>query len=78
MYMCDDRCFDYGNSHICKHVHRVHSLQQVGHQEISEVDLEHHPASVYYPPAEQPTVDDTSSPGKLIKYQCNIFLSKGY
>ena len=28
MYECDDRCFDYNNGHICKHVHRVHSLSQ--------------------------------------------------
>ena len=69
MYTCDSRCYDYGNGHICKHVHRVHSLQQIGHQETSEVDLEHHPAPVYYPSAEQPIVDDTSSQGKLIMYQ---------
>lgn len=27
MYECDSRCFDYTNGHICKHIHRVHSLK---------------------------------------------------
>lgn len=63
MYMCDDRCYDYGNGHICKHIHRVHSLQQLEHQEIGEVDPECHPVPVYYPPTEQPTADDTGNQG---------------
>ena len=65
MYACDDRCYDYGNGHICKHVHCVHSLQQLGHQETSEIDP---PATVYYPPAEQP--DDTGNQGKHTV--CNV------
>ena len=26
MYTCDSRCYDYTNGHMCKHIHRVHSL----------------------------------------------------
>ena len=26
MYTCDSRCYAYTNRHICKHIHRVHSL----------------------------------------------------
>ena len=28
MYSCDLMCFTYNNGHICKHIHRVHSLVQ--------------------------------------------------
>ena len=27
MYHCDNLCYDYSNGHICKHIHRVHSLR---------------------------------------------------
>ena len=27
MYTCDDYCYDYTNGHLCKHIHRVHSLR---------------------------------------------------
>ena len=30
MYECDDSCYDYNNGHICKHIHRVQSLQSGG------------------------------------------------
>ena len=26
MYKCDPSCYDYNNGHICKHVHKVHSV----------------------------------------------------
>ena len=26
MYKCDTTCYDFNNGHICKHIHRVHSL----------------------------------------------------
>ena len=26
MYACDSNCYTYTNGHICKHIHRVHSL----------------------------------------------------
>lgn len=26
MYKCDSTCYDFNNGHICKHIHRVHSL----------------------------------------------------
>ena len=28
MYTCDGKCYDYNNGHVCKHVHRVHSLSK--------------------------------------------------
>ena len=27
MYKCDTTCYDFNNAHICKHIHRVHSLE---------------------------------------------------
>ena len=27
MYKCDDACYDFNNGHLCKHIHRVHSLE---------------------------------------------------
>lgn len=26
MYSCDSKCYDYNNGHVCKHIHRVHSV----------------------------------------------------
>lgn len=26
MYKCDSLCYDFNNGHLCKHIHRVHSL----------------------------------------------------
>lgn len=26
MYKCSSSCYDFNNGHICKHIHRVHSL----------------------------------------------------
>ena len=26
MYSCDNKCYDYNNGHVCKHIHRVHSM----------------------------------------------------
>ena len=26
MYKCSSSCYDFNNRHICKHIHRVHSL----------------------------------------------------
>ena len=28
MYTCDKACYDFNNGHICKHIHRVHSIIQ--------------------------------------------------
>lgn len=28
MYTCDRNCYDYNSGHVCKHIHRVHSLNQ--------------------------------------------------
>ena len=33
MYSCDNKCYDYNNGHVCKHIHRVHSMI---HQEESK------------------------------------------
>ena len=26
MYTCDTMCYEYNNGHVCKHIHRVHSV----------------------------------------------------
>ena len=28
MYKCDSKCYNFNNGHICKHIHRVHSIIQ--------------------------------------------------
>ena len=28
MYTCNKACYDFNNGHICKHIHRVHSITQ--------------------------------------------------
>ena len=33
MYKCDNKCYTFNNGHICKHIHRVHSLSQVRPQD---------------------------------------------
>ena len=68
MYTCDDRCHDYGNGHICKHIHRVHSLQYHQQQDARDHSYEYQSASVYYPPNEEPTEDTTTSHGKHTTY----------
>ncbi len=32
MYSCDQHCYDYNNGHMCKHIHRVHSIWLQQHQ----------------------------------------------
>lgn len=32
MYSCAEQCYDYTNGHICKHIHRVHSIKMFSHQ----------------------------------------------
>ena len=29
MYKCGSTCYNFNNGHICKHIHRVHSLLQL-------------------------------------------------
>lgn len=41
MYECDSRCFDYTNGHICKHIHRVHSLGHESSTENSQANISH-------------------------------------
>lgn len=28
MYRCDPLCYEYNNGHVCKHIHRIHSLEK--------------------------------------------------
>lgn len=39
MYECDSRCFNFTNSHICKHIHRVHSLTREKSAQDSEAGV---------------------------------------
>ena len=62
MYICDDRCFDHNNGHICKHIHRVHSLQK---QKTGSTDLGedfYSEETVFYP-----QLEEREAPG----YQCD-------
>ena len=37
MYKCDGTCYDYNNGHICKHIHRVHSLENKNEDDSTSV-----------------------------------------
>ena len=46
MYKCDDKCYHFNNGHICKHIHRVHSLshtQQLSNQQTESTGTEDYP-----------------------------------
>ena len=38
LYKCDPLCYDYMNGNICKHLHRIHSLQCVSKTEESATE----------------------------------------
>ena len=47
MYKCDPLCFDFNNGHLCKHIHRVHSLHsqlvekvEIGDEVMKEYDVD--------------------------------------
>lgn len=40
MYKCDNKCYTFNNGHICKHIHRVHSLSQVRPQDSTVEPIE--------------------------------------
>ena len=29
MYECDKLCYDYANGHLCKHIHRAHTIRKL-------------------------------------------------
>ena len=62
MYTCDDRCYDYGNGHICKHIHCVHSLQQ--YYDTSEAAPDHYSMPLFYPLGDNKLCDDGNSKDK--------------
>lgn len=45
MYSCDNQCYDFTNGHICKHIHRVHSLRLQERPSEATVGLEGEAAS---------------------------------
>ncbi len=57
MYKCDSSCYEYNNGHICKHIHRVHSLENStdvdlssGNQSFENLEIELSCAeSVFHP-----------------------------
>ena len=49
MYECDSRCFDYTNGHICKHIHRVHSLTREREHENALTDTHLADDPLYFP-----------------------------
>jgi len=49
---------------MCKHIHRVHSLQhsqQSGYDKAWKPDCEDHQITVHYPPADQPIEDSNAA-----------------
>ena len=40
MYKCGSTCYNFNNRHICKHIHRVHSLLQLKQPLIKQIGPE--------------------------------------
>ena len=59
MYMCDSRCFDYTNGHICKHIHRVHSLLQDNSSAGPLEEVTNGDDHVFYPQEPNTTIGTT-------------------
>lgn len=66
MYECDSRCFDNTNGHICKHIHRIHSLQRGKCNEIT-TEPETHDDSLWFPP-------DSSENGTQQGIHFNVYM----
>ena len=49
MYTCS--CYDYNNGHVCKHIHRVHSLLLIG-QTVQPVNVKNEGSTESPPTAE--------------------------
>ena len=41
MYKCDSKCYNFNNGHICKHIHRVHSILQLQDHQAESIEAEH-------------------------------------
>ena len=39
MYRCDSKCYDFKKGHICKHIHRVHSLNRSSSSNSTSLEL---------------------------------------
>lgn len=60
MYKCDPKCYEFNNGHICKHIHRVYSLEMN-----SDLQPQH--------PEHENSEDDTINPGIELSYAESIF-----
>ena len=40
LYKCDSLCYDYANGHICKHLHRVHSMTVVAAEAVVSTETD--------------------------------------
>ena len=47
MYKCGNRCYNYNNGHICKHIHCVHSIQRKKQQEQTKSTVPEIPEEQY-------------------------------
>ena len=43
MYKCDSKCYAFNNGHICKHIHRIHSLSHIQPQDTTVEPTEEEP-----------------------------------
>lgn len=46
MYRCDSKCYSFNNGHICKHIHRVHSLSHMTQQDTTMESTEEEPGGI--------------------------------
>ena len=43
VYKCDKACYDFNNGHLCKHIHRVHSLLHTQATAVMTGHIDHQP-----------------------------------
>ena len=73
MYTCDKGCYDYNNGHVCKHIHRVHSINVDKHRKHTGGDDTMEPPSPSLIPSdatEDNTLDITYVPS-VARVQCS-------
>ena len=68
MYKCASNCYDYNNGHICKHIHRVHSLRKCNSTSTTACGT----ASNEQPPSSEYSIDDFDT----LSYAESVYVSQ--
>lgn len=75
MYTCDKGCYDYNNGHMCKHIHRVHSMNVEKQRQPTDTDdsMELPSLSPNSPDVQEYTPDITYA-ASVARVQCSGIL----